>query len=65
MSFSDGTPMYKVCDIRDPNLRAGKLPREIWISYAVDLARLIDGSIGSGAPAPSAGQRIANDLKAA
>jgi len=43
--------MHKVCDIRNPELRAGKDPREVWASYVRDLARLIDRALDGGAPA--------------
>lgn len=42
--------MHKVCDIRNPNLRAGLAPRDLWAAYAADLSRLMDTS-GLGDPA--------------
>jgi hypothetical protein len=42
--------MHKVCDIRNPDLRAAKDPREAWTSYVRDLERLIDKAL-DGAPA--------------
>lgn len=40
--------MHKVCDIRNPNLRAGLTPPDLWISYARDLGLLMDKAVGEG-----------------
>lgn len=40
--------MHKVCDIRNPNLRAGLSPRDLWVSYARDLSVLMDRAVGEG-----------------
>lgn len=40
--------MHKVCDIRNPNLRAELSPRALWESYARDLSLLMDRAVGSG-----------------
>jgi len=40
--------MHKVCDIRNPNLRAGLTPRDLWVSYARDLSLLMDRAVGDG-----------------
>jgi len=42
--------MHKVCDIRNPDLRAGQPPRQMWAAYVRDLGRLIDRAL-DGAPA--------------
>jgi len=59
--------MHKVCDIRNPELRAGKDPREMWASYVRDLGRLIDRALDGGAPvnANSAESREAEKKAAA
>jgi len=41
--------MYKVCDIRNVDLRTGLTPREIWSGYVRDLQTLMDRSVGDGA----------------
>lgn len=40
--------MHKVCDIRNPELRVGKDPRETWAEYVRDLCRLIDRALDGG-----------------
>jgi hypothetical protein len=40
--------MHKVCDIRNPNLRTGLSPRDLWVSYARDLSLLMDRAVGEG-----------------
>jgi hypothetical protein len=43
--------MHKVCDIRNPNLRAGLSPQEVWVAHRRDLERLFDLALGVGDPA--------------
>lgn len=53
--------MHKVCDIRNPNLRAGLAPRALWVAYADDLNRLMDRS-GVGDPAHA--RSLASEVEA-
>jgi hypothetical protein len=38
--------MHQVCNIRDPELRTGKSPREEWAGYVRDLMSMMDAALG-------------------
>lgn len=40
--------MHKVCNTRDPGLRASLPPREMWRAYARDLEALMDRALEGG-----------------
>lgn len=40
--------MHKVCNIRDPGLRASLPPREMWRAYSRDVSALMDRAFEGG-----------------